>query len=66
MMMMWARGMDYVRYNLEVIMHHLAITPSAGAPPNYTHKPSKDEHWADHRGCVGTSGAGDGDDEEEE
>lgn len=60
------RAMRFVGYTCEAIMDHLAITPSDGAPPHYTYIPSWEERWAEHKGGVGTSRAGDGNDDEEE
>lgn len=60
------RGLNYVGYSLESIMHHLAITPSTRAPYHYSYIPTWEECWDDHRGGAGTSGAGYKDEEEED
>lgn len=57
------RGLNYMGYIFEVIMHHLAITPSAKAPPHYIYIPSLEEQWVEHRGGIGTSGVGGEDDD---
>ena len=60
------RGLNYVGYSLEAIMHHLAITPSVGVPDHYTYIPIWGERWTKHIGSADTSEAGDGDDDEED
>ncbi|CAI9281575.1 unnamed protein product [Lactuca saligna] len=44
----------------------VAAVPPSGAPSHYTYIPYWEEHWAENRGGMGTSGARDGDDKEEE
>ena len=60
------RGLNYVGYSLEAIQHHLMVTPSAGAPTHYSYIPTWEERWAEYRGSMGVSGAGDQDDEDEQ
>lgn len=44
----------------------MSLAPLAGAPHDYTYIPSLEERGTQHRGGAGTSGMGDGDDEDEE
>ena len=50
------RDLNFLGYSMEVMMHHLAISPQDGAAAHYTYIPTWDKHWAERDGRADPSG----------
>lgn len=48
------RGLNFVSYSLETIMHNMALVSQVGAPLHFTYIQNWEECWAEQGGGFGT------------